>query len=309
MQSRFAVPVSVLVITACFAANSVITRYLVLGNAMSPFALTVIRFLSGFIMLQAMVVLAPGTFERTGIRTSYLWGALFLASYAFAISYGYYFISAAAGVLIFYTFVILTMTCFSLVHDRERITARLVVGQLLGIAGVLAITFSGMKSVTFTGAVLMAVTGTSWGLYSVYGRRFPGSFGYTYNTFLIFGIATIPLSGLALLVSREAWFVNISAPNLGWALGMGMLTTALSYALWNTVMQRIRASQGGVVQLLVPIMAALMGILFLGEEVTISLVLGAILVLTGIALNTLRRPARPGISPPGTGTTQGRSHE
>jgi drug/metabolite transporter (DMT)-like permease len=294
MQSRFAVPVSVLVITTCFAANSVITRYLVLGNAMSPFALTVIRFFSGFVMLQSMVVLAPGTFQRTGMRASYVWGAVFLASYAFAISYGYYFISAAAGVLIFYTFVILTMTGFSLVHDRERVTARLVLGQVLGIAGVVAITFSGMKSVTLTGALLMAVTGTSWGLYSVYGRRFPRPFGYTYNTFLIFGIATIPLSGLALLVSREAWFVNLSAPNLGWALGMGMLTTALSYALWNTVMQRIRASQGGVVQLLVPITAGLMGILFLGEEVTLSLVVGALLVLAGISLNTLRRSTHTG---------------
>lgn len=294
MQSRSTVPVAILIITACFAANSVITRYLVLGNTVSPFALTVIRFISGFIMLQAMVLTAPSTFQRMRVSTSHLWGTLFLASYAFSISYGYYFISAAAGVLIFYTFVILTMTCFSVLHDREPMTARLVLGQLLGIAGVVAITFSGMKSVTLTGALLMAVTGTSWGLYSVYGRRFANPFGYTYNTFLVFSIAAVPLSATALLLSHEALFVSISAPNLGWALSMGMLTTALSYALWNTVMQRIKASQGGVVQLLVPIMAALMGIVFLGEEVTLSLVVGAILILAGISLNTLRRSTHTG---------------
>jgi len=274
-------------IMACFAANSVITRYLVLGNYVSPFALTVIRFGSGLIMLHILSLLMFRTFQKPRVRRSYILGAVFLGIYAFSISYGYAFISSAAGVLIFYTFVVFTMTLFSVFNDGERLTLRLIVGQLLGIMGVLVITASGIRSVTLIGASLMAATGISWGMYCVYGRRFENPFDYTYNTFLI---CVIFASALLLVAypffGRHLW-MDVSVWSLGLELYMGMISTALSYALWHRLMNRIRASQGGMAQLIVPVLTASMGILLLGEEVTSSLVLGGILIMLGISLNTL----------------------
>lgn len=288
IQSKLAIPIALIMIVTCFAANSVITRYLVLGNYVPPFTLTVIRFVSGLIMLQIIVSLMPRAFQRTRVRKSYILGALFLGIYAFSISYGYSFISAAAGVLIFYTFVIITMTSFSVINDRERLTPRLIIGQFLGILGVLTITFSGMGSVTLIGAFLMAITGISWGMHSVYGRRFELPFGYTYNSFLIFVIIAFSLCLIVYPLAGSHLLMNISMGSLGWALYLGMISTALSYALWHRVMKKIKASQGGIVQLLVPVIAALMGILLLGEEVTLSLIVGGILILVGISLNTFK---------------------
>ena len=287
IRSKLGIPIAVTTIMTCFAANSVIIRYLVIGNYVSPFTLTVIRFGSGLVMLQILSLLMPRTFQKARVRRSYILGALFLGIYAFTISYGYTFISAAAGVLIFYTFVVITMTLFSVINDRERLTPRLIVGQLLGIIGVLMITASGIRSVTLIGAFLMAATGISWGMHSVYGRRFENPFGYTYNSFLILGIIALTLLLIAYpFLDRHLW-TNISVCSLGWELYLGMISTALSYALWHRLMKRIRASQGGIAQLLVPILTALMGILLLGEEVTSSLVLGGTLIILGISLNTL----------------------
>lgn len=287
VQSKLGIPTSVMAIMVCFASNSVITRYLVLGNYVSPFALTVIRFGSGLIMLHVLSLSMPGVFQRAGLTRSNVWGAVFLGIYAFSISYGYAFISSAAGVLIFYTFVVFTMTLFSVFNDEERLTISLIVGQLIGIIGVLVITASGIRSVTLIGAFLMASTGVSWGMYSVYGRRFENPFGYTYNSFLIFVMGTFALLPIVYpFLGRHLW-MDVSVWSLGLELYLGMISTALSYSLWNRLMNRIRASQGGIAQLIVPVLTALMGILLLGEEVTSSLVLGGILIMLGISLNTL----------------------
>jgi len=270
-------------IMACFAANSVITRYLVLSSGVSPFLLTVIRFVSGLAVLLVLPSVRPTTFRHDKPNLSNLPGAFFLGAYAFSISYGYVFISVAAGTLVFYTFVVVTMVAYSVIEDKERLTPRLILGMLFGLAGVLVITFGRIASVTLVGVLLMAATGSSWGLYSAYGKRFKATFSYTYNSFLILGAFAVTTT-IALPLVGKPISTNISIQNLALALYMGMVSTALSYVLWNATVKRIPASLGGLVQLIVPILAPVMGFIFLSEQVTAPLVIGGGLVLLAIYL-------------------------
>jgi drug/metabolite transporter (DMT)-like permease len=267
----------------CFAVNSVITRYLVLVSQVSPFLVTVMRFVSGLTMLLILGWLRPSDFRHDRPNRSYLGGALFLGAYAFSISYGYVFISVAAGTFIFYTFVVATMVAYSVIHDKESLTYRSGLGLLFGLSGVLIITFGGIRAVTLFGVLLMAATGTSWGLYSAYGRKFQVAFSYTYNSFLILGTAAVLVSAV-LGLSGQLSTKGISIRDLGLALYMGMVSTALSYVLWNRTLKEIPASVGGLVQLIVPVLAPAMGIALLGEQLTPSLVIGGALVLSGIYL-------------------------
>jgi drug/metabolite transporter (DMT)-like permease len=272
----------------CFAVNSVITRYLVLVSQISPFLLTVIRFVSGLGTLLIVSTFRPATFRHDRPGFSYFLGALFLGAYAFSISYGYLFIPVAAGTFVFYTFVVVTMVAYSVTVDHARLTFRLVLGQLLGLLGVLIITFSRIGSVTLLGVILMAATGTSWGLYSAYGKKFGNAFSYTYNSFLILGAGAI-IASEVLWSSAEPIFTDISVQDLSLALYMGMVSTALSYIAWNETVKKIPASLGGLVQLAVPVLAPVMGIAFLGEQVNTTLVIGGGLVLAGIYLAQPRR--------------------
>ncbi len=284
--STVVIPSELLAIMICFAANSVLTRYLVANDLVPPFTLTVIRFVSGFIMLVVLAAAVPRVFRREKLTWPYVVGAVSLGVYAFSISFGYDFITAGAGVLVFYTFVIVTMTAYSIYVDKEKLTARLLSGQALGIAGVAVITFGGISDVTALGTLLMAVTGTAWGVHSVYCRRFTSSFGYTYNSFLLFGLAAAVLFAAAYPIQGSQLWAGMTTVSLGWALVLGMITTALSYALWHSVLTKISASQGGVSQLLVPVIGVIMGVLLLGEQVTISLAVGGAMILAGIFLNT-----------------------
>jgi drug/metabolite transporter (DMT)-like permease len=265
----------------CFAANSVITRYLVLVSQVSPFLVTTLRFVSGLAMLLVLPSFRPSAFHHDKPSPSYLPGAFFLGAYAFSISYGYVFISVAAGTFVFYTFVVVTMSTYSVVHDREPLTLRLILGEIFGLGGVLVITFGRISSVSLAGVILMAVTGASWGLYSAYGKRFETAFSYTYNSFLVLGSFAI-LSSIILILSGQPLFSHVSIANLGLALYMGTISTALSYVLWNATVKQITASVGGLVQLIVPVLAPAMGIIFLGEKLTAPLILGGGMVLLAI---------------------------
>jgi drug/metabolite transporter (DMT)-like permease len=275
----------------CFAANSVITRYLVLVGQVSPFLVTVIRFVSGLVVLLILSWIRPTTYPHSAPHASSLLGAFFLGSYAFSISYGYLFIPVAAGTFVFYTFVVVTMVAYSIIKDKEELTSRIVFGQLLGLLGVLIITFGGIRSVTLPGILLMTATGVSWGMYSAYGKKFEVAFSYTYSSFLILGIAAV-IASLILALSDKMAITNISPKDLGLGLYMGMVSTALSYVFWNRTMKKIPAYLGGLVQLAVPVLAPAMGIIFLGEQLTTSLLLGGSLVLAGIYLVQQRRPPK-----------------
>ena len=287
MALRWGLVFAVMSIMVAFAANSVMTRYIIVGGLATPYLLSTVRFASGFAMLLTLQVAFPGPAPRVPTAAN-LVGGVFLGAYAFAISFGYLFISAAAGTLVFFAFVVLTMALFGYLHDGDRPSRRSVAGQLLSVLGVGVITVGGIRDVSLPGILLMAATGASWGLYSVHGRSAPDSRGYTFATFLFVGAAA--LAGLPVLglFAPSAVSIQLTWNGIGLALFMGMITTALSYIVWNATLRRLSASQGGIVQLLVPVLASGMGIVILGEHLTLSLVVGGASVLAGIYLTRVQ---------------------
>ena len=284
-MSRWGVAFAVASIMLAFAGNSVITRYLVVGGLASPVLLTIVRFVSGLATLLLLRAWFPSAFPGTFRARRDMVGGIFLGAYAFSISLGYQFISAAAGTLVFYAFVILTMALFGYLRDRESPTLRSGAGQVLALAGVGFITFGGIREVALAGVVLMALTGASWGLYSVHGRSAEDARSYTFHTFLVVGAFCVSLIPVFEFGAPGSLSIQMTLNGLGLALFMGMVSTALSYVLWHLMLRRIKASQGGIVQLIVPVLASGMGIVLLGEHLTLALALGGACVLTGIFLN------------------------
>lgn len=70
------------------------------------------------------------------------------------------------------------------------------------------------------------------------------------------------------------------------------LTSALGYVLWYRVVRLIRAVTAATVQLSVPVIVAVGGVVLLQEPVTLRLVLAAAAVLGGIGLVIRQRERR-----------------
>lgn len=282
-ETRVGLPVGLGFVIVSFAANSVITRFMVSNNLASAFALTVIRFGSGLAMLLLLSFARPGTFRRVPMRAANLMGGLLLAAYGFSISFGYLFIGAAAGTFVFFAAVVLSMALLGVALEHERPNARELIGLAVAVAGVLLLTYGGVAQVTLLGVALMVTTGVSWGVYSVYGRRFADDYSYTLHSFALLTAVALPV----LLLTSPGDVLKVPVALEGWALAIyfGTISTALSYVVWHWALNRIKASQGGVVQMMVPVIAAGMGIAFLSEAPSLSLLAGGGLILLGIYLN------------------------
>ena len=98
-----------------------------------------------------------------------------------------------------------------------------------------------------------------------------------------------PLALVASLLAARLGAPHLSAPGLGLAVASGALASGGGYAIWYAALRGLSTTRAALVQLSVPPLAALGGVLVLGEDVTLRLVLSAVAILGGIALAVTSR--------------------
>ena len=102
-------------------------------------------------------------------------------------------------------------------------------------------------------------------------------------------VKAVPFAA-ALSLATIAW-TSFDRAGIVYATASGALTSGVGYAIWYTALKALKATHAATVQLSVPAIAALGGVLFLGEPVTVRLVLAATAILGGIALVIVGRQA------------------
>ena len=82
------------------------------------------------------------------------------------------------------------------------------------------------------------------------------------------------------------------AEGFAYAIASGALTSGVGYAIWYAALRGLKATSAATVQLSVPVIAAIGGVILLGEPITLRLLGTSIAVLGGIALVVLRPKSR-----------------
>ncbi|MCJ7451592.1 MAG: DMT family transporter [Steroidobacteraceae bacterium] len=265
-----------------FAANPILCRMALKATAIDPATFTVIRLLSGATTLWLIVRVRTG-----GNAVAGNWRSAFsLFAYAAAFSFAYVSLSAGTGTLILFGTVQATMILYGLLLG-ERFTLQQTAGLLLALGGLMALLLPGVTAPPWGGAALMATAGIAWGAYSLLGRISVNPIETTAGNFL-------RASGLGVLLSVVslglfAW----DARGALLAVLSGTVASGLGYAIWYTVLPALRATHAATVQLSVPVIAALAGVLLLDEHLSPRLVLCSIAILGGIAFVLhARKPER-----------------
>jgi drug/metabolite transporter (DMT)-like permease len=256
-----------------FAANSLVTRYVVANRLLDAYLLTTVRFVAGAV---ALLVLALGSDERFTPTRANLWPAFWLGVYAVCISFGYQHIGAAAGTFVFYATVLAGLVAYD-VLTRTPVPRARAIGALISLAGVGVLTVPAAGDVTPVGVLLLTVTGAAWALYTVAGRTVTDPRTATTGNFLVLAAALLVPVGVT--VSGGP-----AVTTAGLLLGavMGSVTTALSYVAWYACQRRMSATTAGTVQFVIPILTAAGAMLLLGERLTVLFVLAALLVFAGL---------------------------
>ncbi|MCC9007920.1 DMT family transporter [Pseudomonas putida] len=257
-----------------FAANSVFCRLALKDGAIDPALFTVVRLASGALFLLLLIRLRK---PALGIGGSWRGGlALFL--YAFLFSAAYLQLGAGAGALLLFGAVQITMFGFAW-FKGERITARMLLGMLIAFAGLLVLLLPGAAAPPLSSALLMALSGMAWGVYTLLGRGSPRPLADTAGNFA----RSLPCLALLLPVLLLGG-PHLTPPGLLYALGSGVLASGAGYAVWYGVVRQVSAQQAATMQLSVPVIAALGGVVLIGEPLSLRLLIACVVVLGGIAL-------------------------
>lgn len=268
-----------------FAANSLLCRLALRETGIDAASFTTIRLASGALMLWLVVRLRGGSAHTVGHAPYGSWAsALALFAYAAAFSFAYRTLPAGAGALLLFGAVQATMIGYGLWRG-ERLGARQSAGMALAAAGLVGLLLPGLSAPPLQGAVLMLASGVAWGVYSLRGRGVANPAASTAGNFL----RAVPFA-LALSLAQLS-SASVDAAGAAYAVASGALASGLGYALWYGALPLLRATTAATVQLSVPVLAALGAAAFLGEAITLRLMLASLAVLGGIAL-VIRSPRR-----------------
>lgn len=276
-------PVLTAIAMFAFAANSLLCRDALGGGNIDAASFATARIVSGAVTLSLFML---PHWRRHGRRTRLDWRtASMLFSYVILFSFAYLSLSAGTGALLLFGAVQLTMILAAL-RSGERFTPWSWTGLILAIAGLVYLVSPGVTAPHPLGAALMVVAGISWGVYSLLGRRAADPLEATAWNFIL-------AAPLALAVSLVfAGDLHLTGRGLLLAVASGSVASGLGYVVWYAALKGLASTSAATVQLSVPVIAAIGGIVMLAEPLTLRLVLASAATLGGIAL-VLAQRTRP----------------
>lgn len=260
-----------------FAGNSLLCRAALAHTHIDAASFTTVRLLSGAAVLCGLVWLRGGA--RTG-RGNWV-SALALFAYAAGFSFSYLHLTAAVGALLLFGAVQTTMIGYG-IWSGERMRPLQMAGLALACGGLVGLLLPGLSAPPLTGALLMLGAGAAWGIYSLRGRGGGDSLKVTGGNFA----RAVPMAlVMSLLLAART---SLDPGGVGYAFLSGALTSGVGYAIWYAALPSLKSTTAATVQLSVPILAAAGGILFLGESLTLRLLVAAVAIIGGIALVVIK---------------------
>lgn len=259
-----------------FAGNSLLCRAALKHTSIDAASFTFIRLASGAVILSLVSRMRSGVNTDTGNWIS----AFALLVYAAGFSFAYVSLPAATGALLLFGAVQTTMIGQG-IWIGERLRRPQLVGLVLAFGGLVGLLLPGISAPPFYGSVLMLGAGVAWGFYSLRGKDTGDPTRVTAGNF----IRAVPIAAaLSLIMLNDA-----SLDNAGFfcAVFSGALASGLGYVIWYTVLPSMKSTNAATVQLSVPVIAALGGVVFLGEPLSLRLTVASAAILGGIALAIL----------------------
>ena len=258
-----------------FAANSIFGRLALGGHSIDPASYTFVRLATGATSL--WIIARLRRVDSPGISASTWTSGAMLFLYAVTFSFAYISLSTGTGALILFASVQITMLGIGL-HRGERPRPTEWLGLFIAIVGLIYLVSPGITAPSPLGSLLIGTAGAAWGIYSLLGGGAKDPVITTSGNFL----RTVPMALIILL----PWLSSLTITPKGflWATLSGSITSAIGYVIWYSALRGLTATLAATVQLSVPVIAALGGIVFMSEQLTSRLIASGTTILAGVGL-------------------------
>jgi drug/metabolite transporter (DMT)-like permease len=266
-------------------------------DVIPPFALLTSRLALGFLALWLVVAWRGRSSNLPGhgftLNRSQFISAFGVGVVGYGISLGFQFVgtklsTAANGALVTSATPALVLP-FAWLLLKEPVTRRRLLAILVASLGVLAVIdprSADLSSNLFLGNLSLLGAALTWALYSVLVRKVSGQ-----GTDLLQATAVFLLGGLPVTIPLGIWELatqgmgQITTGILGGILFLGIISTAIAMFLWNYAFARLPAAVASLTFFAQPLVGALLGWFFLGEQITALFLLGGVLIGSGILIS------------------------
>ncbi len=215
-----------------------------------------------------------------GLVVGFLFGLEFACIY-----FGLFFTDAARSVVFIYLspFVVAVGAHFFLKGDR--LTTVKMLGLILAFSGIFLV-FLGKPKVAkptmFIGDVLEITAAFLWGATTLYIKRFMAEKVHPINTFLYQLFFSIPILLVISFILEPQWIYGINPYIVSSIFYQSVIVAFISYFVWFKLIHTYSVSRLSAFTFFTPIFGVLFGTLLLGEEFTVSLMVGLPMVSLGI---------------------------
>ncbi|XQS17092.1 DMT family transporter [Citrobacter telavivensis] len=256
-----------------FAANSVICRIALKENHIDAILFSNLRIISGAITLYLLMLLRPGSRkpEFNGLN------AVLLFVYVITFSIAYVSLNTAAGALLLFGTVQLVMTGWGIIRG-EKTTLKKSTGILFALIGIGILLLPGATPPPTFSAMMMTLSGIAWAAYCIAGKTVSDASSATTGNFIL----SVPAVILVSLFSYNSFQFDTTGILL--AIIAGSVTSGCAYILWYSLLPQLSSTTSSTIQLSVPCLATLGGVIFLQEPLNLQISISSLIILSGIGL-------------------------
>ncbi|MDN5734135.1 MAG: DMT family transporter [Psychrobacter sp.] len=216
-----------------------------------------------------------------------------LVVYALCFSIAYTALDTGTGALILFSAVQLTMIGWG-IYQKEQLSAWQWLAFIVAVAGFVYLMLPSATVPSPTAAILMAISGGAWGIYSIRGKSCVSPLRATGFNF-IRSLVAVPVLFIISLTALSTFGIpnirldHISIEGVLLACASGALASGLGYSIWYMAIPLLKNSQAAVVQLCTPILAAILGMVFLSEQLTLNFLIASIVILGAVLVFILNK--------------------
>lgn len=197
--------------------------------------------------------------------------------------------SGLAAVLIYLQPILVGLLAWRFLGEQLRTAKAL--GLVLGFGGIVSVSAGALRGhVSGVGVVEALGAALAWAVGTLLLKAAQERVDPWWAVALPFVLGALVLMATGLAV--EGWSVDWSWEFVGALLWTGLIGTALAWVLWLRLLAAGEATAASSYIFFVPIVALLLGTLFLGEDLGVTLAVGAVLVIAGVYLVN-RQPGGP----------------
>lgn len=187
----------------------------------------------------------------------------------------------------------LLVTLWGAVVKTDRITAWVAGGTAVSVGGV-ALVILGQHGgfhfggTTFIGDLIALISMICWAAYTVYARPVIQRVGSSLRVTawaMMFGAITNMIVGAGGLLRQD--YTAITSASVWGMIYSGLLSLVFSYVVYAWAVQRVGGTRTAIYLNLVPVLAALVAWIWLGEQWAPLQWLGAVLVIGGVTVAKL----------------------